>query len=234
VSRTIVSPRLEWRSVARTVYERLQALVDHAALYNFLQFAISASQRSTKRWAHDWLEPRAGERILDVACGTGEFCGMGPEGDRVDYLGVDINPRYIEYARRRYRGARRAFRVADATQLDLPDGSFDKVLFANAMHHLPDEQNRKILGHIARILKPGGRLVLIDTVGDHPGRIQRFFLQRDRGDYLRSLEHQRALVEDYFDVERCASFDTGLTPQTIIAAVRRPHPPGPERASTGE
>jgi hypothetical protein len=75
------------------------------------------------------------------------------------------------------------------------------------------------------VLKPGGRLVLIDMVGDDPRRMQRFFLDRDRGHHLRPLDRQLALVGEYFEVERGATFDSGFTPQTIIAAVPQGHQP---------
>ena len=74
--------------------------------------------------------------------------------------------------------------------------SFDRALFVNCMHHFPDDLNRGILREVARVLRPDGRFVLIDMVGDHPGRAQRFFLDRDRGEYLRPLAAQLALVEE--------------------------------------
>lgn len=211
------------KELLRALYERLEALVDYPSLYNLLQVLISAGQRSTKRWAHEWLAVQPGERLLDVCCGTGEFCQLWTARDGLDYLGVDVNPRYIAYAKSRYGNAgRRAFRVEDATKLDLPDNSYDKILFANAFHHLPDDLNHAILRQLAAVLKPGGRLVFIDTVGDHQGRVQRFFLERDRGSHLRSLDNQVRLISDYFMVERSGTFDTGLTPQTIVAATKRP------------
>ena len=215
----------------RRLNARLLALLDQPALFNLSQLVISGGQRATKRWVAAWLDPRPGERLLDVCCGTGEYCGVwgaadgrgesgvgSRESEVPGYLGIDLNARYIAYARKRYGNRSREFRALDATRLSLPAGSFDKALFANSLHHFPDELNRGILREIARVLRPGGRLVLVDMVGDHPGRAQRFFLDRDRGHYLRPLDRQLALVAEHFAIDRSATFDTGFTPQTIVAA----------------
>lgn len=229
--------------------ERLLALLDHPAIWNLSQLLISGGQRATKRWARAWLDHQPGERVLDVCCGTGEFChvlhdrgrrtngkseasgakGEGRVTGEPEYLGIDLNARYIAYARRRYGTdeGRRAFEALDATRLRLATGSFDKALFVNSLHHFPDDLGRAILREIARILRPGGRLVLIDMAGDHPGRAQRFFLDRDRGRYLRPLREQLALVEECFAVQRYGAFDSGFTPQTIIAARVGASPPMP-------
>lgn len=205
--------------------ERLLALLDHPALFNLSQLLISGGQRSTKRWAKAWLNARPEDRILDVGCGTGEFAPLFQSTkyevrstNEGRYLGVDLNAQYIEYARERYGGAGVAFEVVDATRMSFAAQSFDRALFVNCMHHFPDELNRGILREVARVLRPGGRFVLIDMVGDHPGHAQRFFLDRDRGEYLRSLAKQMALVAEFFTIEREDTFDAGFTPQTIIAA----------------
>lgn len=204
--------------------ERLLTLLDHPAVFNLSQLLISGGQRSTKRWARAWLDPRPGDRVLDVCCGTGEFAPLfaGRGGAGQEYLGVDLNPRYIAYARRRYgEGPGRSFQARDATRLSLPPDSFDRALFVNSLHHFPDELNRGILRELARVLRPGGRLVVIDLAGDHPGRAQRFFLDRDRGHYLRPLAAQLALIGEHFAIERHARFDAGFTPQTIVVATPR-------------
>lgn len=210
-----------WRRARATLAARALALLDRPGPFNLSQLVISGGQRATKRWAADWLHLQPDERLLDVCCGTGEFSPL-TTGRGVTYLGIDLNPRYIAYARRRYgTGPARKFGVADATRLDLPPQSYDKALFANSMHHFSDELNRGIFRELARVLRPGGRLVVIDMVGDHPGRAQRFFLDRDRGHYLRSLAGQLALLEETFTIERAATFDSGFTPQTIVAATPR-------------
>ncbi len=200
--------------------ERLRALLDHPAIFNLSQLALSGGQRATKRWARAWVGAKPGDRLLDVCCGTGEFAPIVATPDlALDYLGVDLNAQYIAYARERYGAvAGRRFEAADATQLRLPPASFDRAIFANSLHHFPDALAAGILREVARVLRPGGRLVLIDMVGDDPRPIRRFFLDRDRGAYRRPLAAQLALVEADFAIERYDTFDTGYTPQTIIAA----------------
>lgn len=201
--------------------EHLRALLDHPALFNLSQLLISGGQRATKRWAQAWLGVRPGDRLLDVCCGTGEFAPLfPPEKMRIaSYLGVDLNAQYIAYAQERWGGvAGRSFEAVDATRLRLPRGSFERALFVNSLHHFSDELARGILAEVSRVLTPGGRLVVIDMVGDDTRPAQRFFLDRDRGEYLRPLQAQLMLVEEFFTVERHDSFDTGYTPQTIIAA----------------
>ena len=207
--------------------ERLLALLDHPALFNLSQLLISGGQHATKRWAKAWLNARPEHRILDVGCGTGEFAPLFrvpsaerrvPSAGGGRYLGVDLNAQYIEYARERYGGPGMAFEVVDATQMSFPAHSFDRAIFVNCMHHFSDDLNRGILREVARVLRPGGRFVLIDMVGDHSGHAQRFFLDRDRGEYLRSLARQMALVGEFFAIEREATFDAGFTPQTIVSA----------------
>src|SRR5688500_14546669 len=96
--------------------ERLLALLDHPALFNLSQLLISGGQRATKRWAKAWLNARPEHHILDVGCGTGEFAPLFQSAkyeirstNEGRYLGVDLNPQYIEYARKRYGGDGVAF-----------------------------------------------------------------------------------------------------------------------------
>jgi ubiquinone/menaquinone biosynthesis C-methylase UbiE len=119
-----------------------------------------------------------GEAVLDVGCGTGvlalkAYARVGATG-RVS--GVDPGPRQI--ARARSKAARRGssidFQVGVIEQLAFPDQSFDVVLSTFVMHMLPDDLKRQGLTEIARVLKPGGRLLVVDTrrpeEHDQPGQ----------------------------------------------------------------
>lgn len=113
------------------------------------------------------LEP--GERVLDVGCGPGSLTipaarKAGPLG-RV--AGIDASPEMIEAAARKAKeqGLDIDFRVAPVEALPFEDGVFDAVLSSLMLHHLPDDLKAQGLGEIIRVLKPGGRLIVIDIAG---------------------------------------------------------------------
>lgn len=104
--------------------------------------------------------PRAGERVLDVACGTGLITlaaarAVGPAG-RV--VGVDVSERMVERTRELARAAGLAHVEAlrmDAEELHLADGTFDLALDALGLMYLPDPG--AALAEMRRVLRPGGR-----------------------------------------------------------------------------
>ena len=79
---------------------------------------------------------------------------------------IGIDPGEEQIARARAKAARRhvsvEFQIGVIEQLALPDRSFDVVLSTLVMHHLPASLKRQGLAEIARVLKPGGRLVIAD------------------------------------------------------------------------
>ncbi len=120
------------------------------------------------RTAH--LQP--GERVLDVACGTGVVTRLAAEqvGPAGSVTGVDIAPDMIEVAKSVpcAPGPTIAWHVGDATSLQLPDNSFDVVLCQMGLMFVPDRV--AALVEMRRVLEPGGRLVV-----NTPGRIQPSF-----------------------------------------------------------
>ena len=101
----------------------------------------------------DWLEPRTGEAILDLGCGTGELAtAIAARGARV--VGLDASAEMIAVARERAPALE--WLVGDGEALTF-DGTFDAV-FSNAALHWMTHAEAAARG-IARALKPGGRLV---------------------------------------------------------------------------
>lgn len=164
------------------VYERFQRLL--------------GSDASRRRYVRELLRPSPGARILDIGCGPGTILDYLPED--ADYAGYDLNPGYIEEARRRYPGRGRFFcaRVEDAP--DEP-GGFDLVLATAILHHLDDPEAGRLVASAWRHLRPGGSLVTIDPVR-HPGQspVARLLVALDRGRRVRTPEGYRGLVAERF------------------------------------
>ncbi len=110
--------------------------------------------------------------VLEIGCGSG---AMAAEALRkypdVRLTATDFDESMVEVARRRLSefGSRAEVRQADATALPFPDGSFDVVLSFIMLHHVL--QWERAFAETARMLRPGGRLIGYDLLGDGAGRI---------------------------------------------------------------
>lgn len=109
-----------------------------------------------------WACSRAVGRTLEVAIGTGLNLPHYPRG--VHLTGVDLTPEMLALARRRSAdlGVSVALTEGDAQALPFADTSFDTVLCTYAMCSVPDE--RATVLEMRRVLKPGGRLILVDHI----------------------------------------------------------------------
>jgi ubiquinone/menaquinone biosynthesis C-methylase UbiE len=106
------------------------------------------------------------ERILDVGCGTGEFARMAVERfPKLTIIGLDATPAMVELARAKLAGRSRVtFQVSQADALPFGAEQFDAVVCANALHHLRAPQ--QALQEWVRVLRPGGRLIVVDWCRD--------------------------------------------------------------------
>ena len=122
--------------------------------------------RGLRETALDLARLREGEAVLDVGCGTGTLAlaAKARVGASGRVVGIDPGPRQIDRARSKAarRGVDLDLRVGVIERILTPDGSFDAALSTFMMHHLPDDLKRQGLAEIARALKPGGRVVVVD------------------------------------------------------------------------
>jgi SAM-dependent methyltransferase len=105
------------------------------------------------------LDPQPGERLLDLACGTGAVAELGATTG-AEVVGVDIAPALIEQAKERAaeRGLDIDYRVGDAEALELEDDSFELVSSTCGVMFAPD--HRAVARELARVTKPRGRIAL--------------------------------------------------------------------------
>lgn len=114
------------------------------------------------RDTRQWICRRASGEVLEVAIGTGLNLDWYPP--EVTLTGVDLSPGMLAHARRRADALGRpvTLSVGDAEHLDAPEASFDTVVCTYSMCAVPDE--RQAMAELARVLRPGGLLLLADHV----------------------------------------------------------------------
>lgn len=112
------------------------------------------------------LDLPAGARVLDVACGDGAYSRWLAEevGSQGVVTGIDVSQAYLGIAQGRALPSRQ-FAAAQAESLPFPDNTFDLAWCAQSMMSL--EQPAVVLQHILRVIRPGGRLALLENDSLH-------------------------------------------------------------------
>lgn len=137
------------------IKENLQAVYDNI------------SQQFSDTRAYPWSElevflPQLKDdaKILDLGCGNGRLIKVLDQvGRNYDYLGVDFSANLLEQAKQKF--PKYNFQLADMSQLDFPECSFDAICLIASFHHLPNKKERlELLKKIHHWLKPGGVLFM--------------------------------------------------------------------------
>jgi ubiquinone/menaquinone biosynthesis C-methylase UbiE len=112
--------------------------------------------------SRSWVCSRATGDVLEVAIGTGRNIPAYPPEIRL--TGIDWSPAMLDIARRRADELHQSVELAegDARALPFPDASFDTVVSTFSLCAVPDD--RQAIAEMARVLRPGGRLLLADHV----------------------------------------------------------------------
>lgn len=112
-----------------------------------------------------WVCGQAKGEVLEVAIGSGRNLEFYP--DEVSLTGFDLSPAMLDLARERAAtlGREVELREGEAHELPFADSSFDTVVCTMGLCSVPDE--RPVIAEMYRVLRPGGRLVLLDHVGSH-------------------------------------------------------------------
>jgi ubiquinone/menaquinone biosynthesis C-methylase UbiE len=179
----------------------------------------------------DLADVRAGMRVLDVGCATGNLIlALARRQSGLDLVGLDPDARALAQARRKSRRAglpvdwRRGF----AEELPYPDGSVDRIFSSLMLHHLERPAQDALLAEVRRVLRPDGLFVLADADGHDAMQghgFRHLFRRRFGHGASAGPEHTHAdsalperVAEADFSVVSTSVYPLSLAPVTIVVA----------------
>jgi O-antigen biosynthesis protein len=154
--------------------------------------------------------------VLDIACGEGYGCQLLSRQAR-KVVGVDLHPEVIAHARERYPSRKLDFQAGSLAEPQLEGrGRFDVITCFETIEHVPAPEQRAFLGHVKRLLKPGG-LFLISTpdkraYSDQPGfknefHVREFYLGEFKLFLRRAFKHLSWLGQNVYPVSYVWNLD---------------------------
>lgn len=170
------------------------------------------------RGVRPWLCSQARGNVLDLAVGTGRNFDYYPAD--VHLVGIDLSPEMIALARHRADHDSRSvdLQEGNAQSLNFPDASFDTVVCTFSMCNIPDQE--QALGEMHRVLRPGGRLLLVDHVASTNTvvltvqRILETLTLRFSAEHL--TRRPAALLSNAgFEVETCRRHHLGIVEEVV-------------------
>jgi len=165
-------------------------VLEQSLVYRLWQ-APFADQKFMPIHAHNDLNRV--RRVLDVGCGPGTSSKYFAH---TEYLGIDINERYVETARRRYR---LNFKVVDAREFHAaPEDRFDFILVNSFLHHLCTKDVVALLSHIRDLLTEDGCVHILEPELPPAGSIAYILARADRGKFVRRFEEWKSIFTGLF------------------------------------
>jgi len=171
--------------------KRLSAVMNRLSIYRLWQAPFAEKKLAPVRRHNDIAKAR---RVLDVGCGPGINTD---HFTRSEYLGLDWNRSYVDYARRRFG---RQFIVTDVCEYEPPPGvSYDFILVNSFFHHIDDDNSLRILAKLKHLLTDDGHVHILDLVMPERPGLARLLARWDRGDFARPLAQWRSLFSVDFE-----------------------------------
>lgn len=174
---------------------------DYPPIYDFIQLAATGGFLKV---VGEELKELKNKNVLDLGCGTGN---LAPYFSPNKYIGVDFNPKYIEYAQIKH--PRYRFIVGDITKDSSLKVNFDCIVIINVLHHINNLEINLLITNLKRLYK-NKEIVIVESC---PTGILRNILQKlDAGDNFRDFKNLEKLLSGNLKIskkkELCAPWGT--------------------------
>ena len=188
-----------------TLASSVDLLAENPAVFSVLRKILEVGFVRQKRWIQQLFTLTSENRVLDIGCGTGEFA---PLFKIAHYWGIDISRSYAAHARKK---TGQEILVMDGNRLAFKSERFDYILIMAVLHHLKDEAVIQVLAEAKRVLKPEGRvLVMEDTkIEAFDSLLVRWVQKYDKGAYIRNSQAYKAMISDFFTIKDEWPFRSG-------------------------
>ena len=145
----------------------------------------------------DYLKENAKDKIvLDAGCGSGKYLSV-LEDASISYTGVDLAPNQLEIAKKKIKKNNSKLIVSDLSEIDFKDESFDLIVSCWVLGCIDKEKRDLALTKLKRLLKPNGKIILIenDSVGE-------FEILRNHDKDGKTIEYNNYLLDNGFIIDK--------------------------------
>ncbi len=189
--------------------------LDHPFVYRAFSSIVGLSGGFRVEYIKNHIKPFDGANILDIGCGPGDFLKLL---DNVNYVGFDLNAKYIAAAKQRFGNAGTFIQEKVGEDIVGKYNNFDIVMANGLLHHLNDGEVLQLLETAWNSLIPGGRLITLDGVlHEKQSKLAKYFVMRDRGRFMRDEAGYARLCNRIFNSLCITTYENALRiPYSLI------------------
>ena len=172
----------------------IYSLLSNTFFYSLVQRIMSATsfrEKIVKKYIK-----KHNIKVLDIGCGPAQILDSLP---RINYYGFDINPLYINSAKKKYENKGKffckKFTIKDTKNLP----KFDYVLLLGILHHLNDKEVNILMKNIKKVLKKRGSIITLDNIFiKNQNLVAKILITMDKGDNVRSKNGYLSVLKTHF------------------------------------
>ena len=176
----------------------MKRILNQAIVYNFYQNLIG-SRRYLRLYSENFIQAKDGQKILDIACGTGNIIEFLPKN--IDYTGVDYSLKYIEFCKKKF--PQFSFICANSFEDMGLDMKYDIIICEALISNGSDYQVMKLFESIKRFSTKSTKILIseMNYTLETPFVEKKLYLS-ERGSYLRYRDEYINLISEYFNIKK--------------------------------